>query len=273
MFFALEKAYGAQDIQLGDPLFDRAIVIEGADEAEVRALLSDPSVRQALLKHAEVEPALTVSGGQVSVENSGEVTKPVELASMFDAVTLAAQALDAATTTHAMQHHQQTAGESRQWLLERDYRKVFAAAMTIPVGFAVAIAAGGLLPRPYGWLGWIGAVLLVALGIKLLLPPKPRLRLTPSELVLERGGEQLVFPLQQSRFWCGPWHQSGYACGSLLHVQAGERTLVIGGAQHVFDDPRWYQAAAAGHPDVAMLKRPFADLLNGLGYAMRRRHG
>jgi hypothetical protein len=270
LFFALEKAYGAQDIELGDPDFDRSFVVEGADEAEVRALLSDATLRQVLLAEGRNEPALAVSGGQVVVENSGTVTKPARLRSMFDAVTRAARAVEAATSSPAMQRHARVAGISQQWLLERDGYRVFAAVMTIPVGLAIAIAAGGLLPSPFGWVGWIGAVLLVAVAMKLLLPPKPRLRLDADALVLERGPERLVFPLRQSRFWCGPWHQTGYACGSLLHVQAGEHTLVIGGALHAFDDPRWIQTGPAADPDVVMLRQPFADLLNGLGYAMRR---
>lgn len=269
MFFALQKAYGAQDIELGDSRFDREFVIEAADESAAKALLADPTLREQLLAQAARAPRLSVSDGAVFAEDSGEVTKPDKLALMFDATVRCALALESATASPAMQHHARTAGATQSWWLPRDAMRVFGAVMTFPLGFALAILLSAVIPGPFGGLGWLAAVVLVAIAFKLLLPPRPRLSLDAQQLLLEQGKERTSIPLRGCQWWCGPWHKKGYVCGSILYLQGGGQQLSIGGLQHSFDDPGWYQAAAGDDPAVAMMQGPFADLLNGLGYAMR----
>ena len=115
MLFALQRAYGAQDIELGDSKFDRAFVVEGADEGGVRAVLSDATLRDTLVSQASSEPGLEVSQSQVQVQRSDVRTKPRELSSMLDALTIAADALDDAAETPAMQLYTKTAERTQQW--------------------------------------------------------------------------------------------------------------------------------------------------------------
>lgn len=272
-FFALEKAYGAQDVAIGDASFDRAFVVECADERAGVALLGDSDLRRVLLEQAENEPALCVMGGQALVENNGMVTKAAELRSMFEAVVRVAEAVDHATGAPAAVAHAHAAGTTQHWIIPHGQLRQFAAVMTFPLGFALAaLSAGLLLPKGYGWVGLASAALVVAVALKILLPAKARLRLDAEQLSLDRAQGRKVWPLRQSHFWCGPWQKAGYVCGSVLYIQVGDQQLSIGGAQHSFDDPRWYQAEPGADPDIVMLKRPFADLLNGLGYATRRLH-
>jgi hypothetical protein len=269
LFFALQRAFGAQDLEIGDPVFDRAFVIRGADEGHVRAVLSDPSLRQSLLAAAAREPRLEVAGGQVMVEHNTTVTKPKVLASMLEATTVAARALEAASESPAVQQHQATAG-AQHWFLEPSGARIFAAAMMFPVWLAAGLLGSSLISRPWGWAGWVGATIVVAIVVKLLLPPRQRLSLAQGSVVLERGKKRVVVvPLHQCRWWCSPWRQRGILCGSVLFLESASGRLSIGGVQHTFDDPRWLHAAPVANPDVVMLEKPFADLLNGLGYAMR----
>lgn len=93
---ALQTAFGKQDVKIGDEAFDREFVVQGADPRAVRALLSDANIRAHILEQAKSEPALTVSHGQVVIENNGMITKSAALRSMLEAVTCTAEALDAA---------------------------------------------------------------------------------------------------------------------------------------------------------------------------------
>jgi hypothetical protein len=43
---AVEKFFGMQDIEIGEPAFDEEFVIKGNDEAKVRALFANPRLRQ-----------------------------------------------------------------------------------------------------------------------------------------------------------------------------------------------------------------------------------
>jgi hypothetical protein len=273
LFFALEKAFGAQDIQLDNAEFDREFVIQAADEGAARALLADPALRQVLLEQAKNAPGLSVAQQKVVISSCGEISKPAKLQVLFEATTRAALALESATANPAMQHHAQSTAGTQRWLLHRDGNRVFAAVMVIPLALGLGLVSSAFIPPPFGGLGWLGTALLVAIWLKLMIPPKPRLVLDTEQLVLETGKERVVIPLRQCQWWCGPWHKSGYVCGSILYLQAGGQELAIAGAQHTFTDERWYQVAPGDPPAVVMLQRPFADLLNGLGYAMRRLRG
>jgi hypothetical protein len=54
IFTTLGKLAGMQDVEIGVPEFDEAFVIKGTDEAKLRALFSDPKVRQLM----EAQPAM-----------------------------------------------------------------------------------------------------------------------------------------------------------------------------------------------------------------------
>jgi hypothetical protein len=49
LFSELGKRLGMQDIDVGDPQFDDAFIIQGTDEMKIRTLLSDPKLRALLL--------------------------------------------------------------------------------------------------------------------------------------------------------------------------------------------------------------------------------
>jgi len=50
----LAKLFGLQDLQIGDPLFDEAFVVQSNSEAKVRALLSNPRIRDLLLAQPSI---------------------------------------------------------------------------------------------------------------------------------------------------------------------------------------------------------------------------
>jgi hypothetical protein len=50
----LEKFFGRQDLEIGVPDFDRSYVIAGNDEARVRSLLADPTLRALIAAHPRI---------------------------------------------------------------------------------------------------------------------------------------------------------------------------------------------------------------------------
>ena len=270
MFSAIQRATGGQDIQMGDTDFDRAFVIECADEQAARALLADHALREQLLALAAGEPSLSVQDGVVAVEREREVTRGDTLARMLETASATAKALEASPSTPAVQQQAHAEVSTQHWFLERDGKRVALASMTVLAGLPVALIASGLLPDSASVFGWPIGIAVAAIGFKLLWPRRPRLTLSQQELRLERGKQTLSFPLGQCRFQCGPWHKSGYFCGSILYVQSGDRQLVIAGAMLTFHDERTYQVPAASEGDVVMRRESFAQLLNGLGYAAQQ---
>ena len=61
-FSDLGKLLGMQDIEIGDPEFDDAFIIKGNDEDRVRALFSDPKIRQII--HAQPDIRLEVKDSE-----------------------------------------------------------------------------------------------------------------------------------------------------------------------------------------------------------------
>ena len=53
-FSGLSKALGMQDVEIGDAAFDEAFVIQGNDEAKLKALFANEKIRQLLLAQPEV---------------------------------------------------------------------------------------------------------------------------------------------------------------------------------------------------------------------------
>ena len=62
LFSNLGKLLGMQDIEVGDPEFDEAFIIEGNDEDRVRALFYDPKIRQMI--HAQPDIRLEVKDSE-----------------------------------------------------------------------------------------------------------------------------------------------------------------------------------------------------------------
>lgn len=56
LFSELGKAFGMQDVTVGDPEFDNAFIVKSADEAQARALLADEKLRELLLR----QPAISL---------------------------------------------------------------------------------------------------------------------------------------------------------------------------------------------------------------------
>jgi hypothetical protein len=54
----IARLLGMQDVRIGDPAFDKAFVVQGSDEAKLKAMLSDAELRKALLAEPHVEVTL-----------------------------------------------------------------------------------------------------------------------------------------------------------------------------------------------------------------------
>jgi len=52
---ALGKIMGMQDIEIGDPAFDEAFIIQGRDAAKLRLLFSNPRIRELIAAQPEIE--------------------------------------------------------------------------------------------------------------------------------------------------------------------------------------------------------------------------
>lgn len=274
MFFVLQKAFDAQDIELDDEEFDRAFVIKGADEGAVRVLLSPPEVRRALIASAQQESTLCVQGSQAIVEVTGRVTKPKRLHRMFTAATNAALALDVGAATPAAHHYVQTRS-SQSWLAHRDPMRVFYAVMLLPFAFALWIGANigisELFGRFFG--SGLAAAALTAVIVfpiaMLIYPKKPKVTVEGATVTVTAGKRSHAFTLTHDTWWCGPWQMHGYFAGALLHLQRGEEQIAIGGAGYKLSDPRWQQAPVGTHADAVLTTQEFAALLNAIGYAIR----
>jgi hypothetical protein len=71
----IARLLGMQDIQVGDPAFDRAFVIQGSDEDAVRELFGDAALRAAILTEPEAEIALRPTEESLTDDEPGEVVE------------------------------------------------------------------------------------------------------------------------------------------------------------------------------------------------------
>jgi hypothetical protein len=60
----LDKLFGMQDIEVGDPDFDEAFIIKGNDEDRVRLLFSDPKLRQMIQDQPQIQLEVKDSEGR-----------------------------------------------------------------------------------------------------------------------------------------------------------------------------------------------------------------
>jgi hypothetical protein len=63
-FAGLGKLLGVQDIEVGEPVFDEAFVIQGNNEAKVRALFANPEIQNLLQDQPEVRFELKDNQGR-----------------------------------------------------------------------------------------------------------------------------------------------------------------------------------------------------------------
>ena len=54
LFSEIAKRFGMQDIEVGDPVFDRDFVIKGTDPLRVRMLLENPRIRELISRQPEI---------------------------------------------------------------------------------------------------------------------------------------------------------------------------------------------------------------------------
>ena len=74
-FSGLDKLLGAQDIEVGDPQIDGALMIEGSDPIGIRSLVLDPQVRPLLLNMASSFEQFCM-GSRVLLQTSGREGDP-----------------------------------------------------------------------------------------------------------------------------------------------------------------------------------------------------
>ena len=55
VFSGIGKMFGMQDIEVGDPPFDDDFIVQATDEAGIRSLLANPSIRDLLSKQKDVK--------------------------------------------------------------------------------------------------------------------------------------------------------------------------------------------------------------------------
>ncbi len=78
----LDKALGAQDIEIGDPDFDREFVIQGNNEPKVRALLANLRIRQLIQGQKSIR--LGVRDNELRFEVQGVIRDVERLKSLFE---------------------------------------------------------------------------------------------------------------------------------------------------------------------------------------------
>ena len=54
VFSGIAKAFGMQDIEIGDAAFDEDFIVKGTDESQVKALLANPRIRELIARQPDV---------------------------------------------------------------------------------------------------------------------------------------------------------------------------------------------------------------------------
>ena len=78
----LDKALGAQDIDIGDPDFDRDFVIKGNNESKVRALFANQRLRQLIQVQRSIR--LGIKDNALLFETQGVIKDVERLKSLFE---------------------------------------------------------------------------------------------------------------------------------------------------------------------------------------------
>lgn len=80
----LDKALGAQDIDIGDPEFDRDFVIQGNNESKVRALFANQNIRRLIQAQRSIRAG--VRGSELLLEIHGVVRDVERLKTLFELI-------------------------------------------------------------------------------------------------------------------------------------------------------------------------------------------
>lgn len=95
VFSKLGMAIGAiQDIEAGDAAFDKAVRVKSSDRDRAQSLISDSSVRDAMLKLLASSPDAYVTNQFIHWERRGVITDEVIYREMLDAMTAMANSLE-----------------------------------------------------------------------------------------------------------------------------------------------------------------------------------
>jgi hypothetical protein len=73
VFGGLGKLLGIQDIEVGDPDFDEVFIVRGNDEARVRTLLADPTLRALIAAQPKIRLTVKDSEGWFGPRFPGDV--------------------------------------------------------------------------------------------------------------------------------------------------------------------------------------------------------
>ena len=97
----LLKVLGTQDIEIGDPTFDEAFIVQAADPQAVRAVLT-PGATMMLNRLIAVHPELVVTDDQLVLDRRGTVRDPDTLVSTLRRLASAATVLGDSATSDAL---------------------------------------------------------------------------------------------------------------------------------------------------------------------------
>jgi hypothetical protein len=91
-FDGIGKAFGAKDIQVGDPLFDHAVMVRGKDEAVMREYLS-PKRRRVIQHFLSSFSGAVITDDEILFSSKGYLRNADEMLGTIDAMLLLAQSL------------------------------------------------------------------------------------------------------------------------------------------------------------------------------------
>jgi hypothetical protein len=89
----IAKAFGGQDVEVGDAEFDAAVRVKTGDADAARAFLSAPARRRAVLAAVAACPGMRATRSHVSFERQGTIRKADQMAAVLDAIAPLAAAL------------------------------------------------------------------------------------------------------------------------------------------------------------------------------------
>jgi hypothetical protein len=89
----IAKAFGGQDVEIGEPAFDAAVRVRSSDPAAVKAWFGSPTRRQATVAAVAACPGLRASRTSVTFERQGSLRGADEIAAVLDAIAPLAAAL------------------------------------------------------------------------------------------------------------------------------------------------------------------------------------
>jgi hypothetical protein len=92
MFGKMQKAFGARDVEIGVPDFDRLFVIWSNNESKVRSLLADARLRQLIQQQPGIH--LSVKGAELHFRTKGTIRDVPRLEALFDLFSVMLSALE-----------------------------------------------------------------------------------------------------------------------------------------------------------------------------------